>query len=87
MAKRHARQVATLTDLLVEASNLGEIDELSDAGADSEARAILALLHGLELHSLLETTADAPALVDAYLDTALQRGPSPDVNHASASLT
>jgi AcrR family transcriptional regulator len=88
IAKRHARQLSTLSDLLLDASNLGEIDQLSRSGAESEACVILALLEGLELQCLLDPTADLPTLLDAYLTSALRRGPSPDeVQQASTSFS
>ena len=88
VAKRHARQLSTLSDLLLDASNLGEIDQLSRAGAESEACVILALLQGLELQCLLDPTANVPALLDAHLVSALRRGSSPhEVQQASTSLS
>ena len=88
VAKRHARQTAALSELLVDASILGEIDELSPARAQSEACVIVALLHGLELQGLLDPAADVPALLDVYLNAALRRGSSShEVKQASTSST
>ena len=88
VAKRHARQVIALSDLLIDAANLGEVDQLSRAGAESEAGVILALLEGLELQCLIEPTSHLPTVLDAYLSTALQRRSAPhDVQQTSNSVS
>ena len=87
VANRHVREVAMLSDLLMDASNVGEIDQLGHAGAESKACMLLALLQGLELQCLLDPAAEVPARLDAYLDT-LRRGSSPhEVKQASTSFT
>ncbi len=76
-----------LSELLIDASHLGEIDQLSRAAAESQACMVLALLQGLELQCLLDPAAQVPARLDAYLDT-LGRGTSPhEVKQASTSFT
>jgi AcrR family transcriptional regulator len=88
IAERHARQIALLADLLVDASRLGETMELSPARAESEACVILALLQGLELQCHLDPAANTLALLDRYLDTALRRGTHPlEAHHTSAHPT
>ena len=76
-----------LSELLIDASNLGEIDQLSQAAAESEACMVLALVQGLELQCLLDPAAAVLARLDGYLNT-LRRGSSPhEVKQASSSLT
>lgn len=85
VVERQARQLARLSTALIEASSTGEISQLTQPDAESEARLILALLQGLELQWFIEPAMDVPALLDSYLKTTGRHWPATDNEDQSST--
>ena len=70
---RYATSVAELSQHFREAVEAEEIGPLSAAQIEQETRKIYAIMDGLELQWLLDSTVDLAALFDQYLDEAIER--------------
>ncbi len=71
--QRYAASLAEVRFHLREAINNGEIQPMSDSAIDLEARALFAIMDGLELQWLLETNIDLVRLFDDWLDATIAR--------------
>ncbi|GGU41638.1 TetR/AcrR family transcriptional regulator [Streptomyces coeruleorubidus] len=69
--RRYAQVVRTKTDQLLQAVQTGEIPPLTEAEAESDIRALLAVMDGLELQWLLDPNMDLVGTFDRYLDHAM----------------
>ncbi|MET7701479.1 TetR/AcrR family transcriptional regulator [Streptomyces sp. NPDC005485] len=69
--RRYAQVVRTKTDQLLQAVQSGEIPPLTEAEAEADVRALLAVMDGLELQWLLNPDMDLVGTFDRYLDHAL----------------
>ncbi|MCX4765939.1 MULTISPECIES: TetR/AcrR family transcriptional regulator [Streptomyces] len=69
--RRYAQVVRTKTDQLLQAVQTGEIPPLTEADAESDIRALLAVMDGLELQWLLDPNMDLVGTFNRYLDHAL----------------
>ena len=73
MRARYERTLSEFCRQLLMAQERGEVAPMAPAQTDAEARAMIALMDGLELQWLLDPGMDLVAVFDACLDVVLQR--------------